>query len=483
MKLIVKNFGPIKDASIDIKPLTVFAGPGNRGKSYLATLLHTILQTHLMSESIDLRHLEESERVYELIKPGEDSTSDSQFVSLIDELLAYYFESFGKIWREKVDYYFGEIGEHLLKNKPQILVANNDESTVVDLITPANSRFQQLSKNIIIQNLTEYMESPESSKMPFSFFESFLSFTITKTILGIPDFPDPTDKNVRYLPAVRSGIMQSHRLMVHLLVQGATFVGRRKQAAIPSFHGIFADFLNHVNGIDKENLHSSQDKERQSIVQLADDVETRLLEGKVKVTLSPTGAPDFSYQFTQANKKHEISLMHTSSTVSELSPFVLFLRYYLEKGGFLIFEEPEAHLHPEAQQRITALLVHLMQQGVNVLITTHSGIILDELNNCVAVQRLWDKAKKKDNEKKADDIIESLKKRYPQSPALTAPLDKDKFAVYDFGVVDEASNNTKVQTVEWGGGVGYTPKRHYKVDNQQYEVGSDIYDYDEELDA
>ena len=35
----VKNFGPIQKAEIDLRPLTVFVGESNTGKTYLAALI------------------------------------------------------------------------------------------------------------------------------------------------------------------------------------------------------------------------------------------------------------------------------------------------------------------------------------------------------------------------------------------------------------------------------------------------------------
>jgi predicted ATPase len=36
MKLEVKNFGPVKSAELEIKPLTILIGKNNLGKSFLA---------------------------------------------------------------------------------------------------------------------------------------------------------------------------------------------------------------------------------------------------------------------------------------------------------------------------------------------------------------------------------------------------------------------------------------------------------------
>ena len=42
VEIAVKNFGPIAEANIDLRPLTVFVGPSNTGKTYFATLVYTL---------------------------------------------------------------------------------------------------------------------------------------------------------------------------------------------------------------------------------------------------------------------------------------------------------------------------------------------------------------------------------------------------------------------------------------------------------
>ena len=40
----VKNFGPIEKAEIALRPLTVFVGESNTGKTYLAALIYALHQ-------------------------------------------------------------------------------------------------------------------------------------------------------------------------------------------------------------------------------------------------------------------------------------------------------------------------------------------------------------------------------------------------------------------------------------------------------
>ena len=42
VRIEVQNFGPLADAAVDLHPLTVFVGPSNAGKTYLATLISAL---------------------------------------------------------------------------------------------------------------------------------------------------------------------------------------------------------------------------------------------------------------------------------------------------------------------------------------------------------------------------------------------------------------------------------------------------------
>ena len=56
LTISVKNFGPIAEGSVDLKPLTIFVGPSNTGKSYMATAVYAVMRA-----SFTLRIGKESE--------------------------------------------------------------------------------------------------------------------------------------------------------------------------------------------------------------------------------------------------------------------------------------------------------------------------------------------------------------------------------------------------------------------------------------
>jgi predicted ATPase len=45
-RINVKDFGPVAEADIELKPLTVFMGPNNTGKTYISTLLLIAYEHH-----------------------------------------------------------------------------------------------------------------------------------------------------------------------------------------------------------------------------------------------------------------------------------------------------------------------------------------------------------------------------------------------------------------------------------------------------
>ncbi|HUA62535.1 MAG TPA: hypothetical protein VML19_27510, partial [Verrucomicrobiae bacterium] len=45
LTLDVKEFGPIAEGSVTLRPLTIFVGPNNTGKSYLAMLAYAMMRS------------------------------------------------------------------------------------------------------------------------------------------------------------------------------------------------------------------------------------------------------------------------------------------------------------------------------------------------------------------------------------------------------------------------------------------------------
>jgi predicted ATPase len=106
-------------------------------------------------------------------------------------------------------------------------------------------------------------------------------------------------------------------------------------------------------------------------------LEEQVFQGEIIVEPAMKAAPLILYRAGNLS----LPLQHVSSMVGELAPLDLWIKYVLNPDDLLIIDEPEAHLHPEAQRLITRVLVRLVRAGVRVLCTTHSSLILHQASN------------------------------------------------------------------------------------------------------
>ena len=74
--------------------------------------------------------------------------------------------------------------------------------------------------------------------------------------------------------------------------------------------------------------------------------------------------------------------------VSEIAPLVLFLKYLIRPGNLFILEEPESHLDPANQRLVARAIAMMVNAGVRVLVTTHSDLFLNQINNLMQASQL-----------------------------------------------------------------------------------------------
>jgi len=184
-----------------------------------------------------------------------------------------------------------------------------------------------------------------------------------------------------YLPAARSGFLQSHKLVASALVSNATLFGI-EDLAVPKLSGVIGDFIRLLLTIDSRRRIDS--KETRRLAGVAEFIEEQLLHGKVAISGHPPEYPEISF----VQDGLDLSLPRTSSMVSELAPVVLVTRHLLRPGALVILEEPEAHLHPAAQRVMARAIARLVVGEARVTITTHSDYLLTQLNNLIMAHAL-----------------------------------------------------------------------------------------------
>ena len=488
MKITVKNFGPIAEAkNIAVSPMTIFVGPSNTGKSYLAMLIYSIFKTFtrddypsdglLANVPAHVHHLEESEKrnlVDNLKKSRQAAFSE------IEKHFLIWAERVSEAWKSSFVDCFGEEGKEIIDapqsaEKFSVKITGPEKLLVLDLTEPQKSKLSSRKKEELYQQIKEALSATEeqeyknrisdASETRESWFLIEQGERVVSKLFSQLDVALSGEATTipYYLPAVRGGIIQSHRTLVGALIQRASRAGLVETPSIPLLNGVFADFLQNlidlgsgvgVWGATMRRGLRQDSGERERIEKIGDDMEARILSGKVHVQTAETQYPDFRHRFRANGKECDLPLMSASSSVSELAPISLFIRHYLDVGNLFIVEEPEAHLHPEAQRQVAGALAQLANAGVKVLITTHSDIIIEQISNFVYAAKKPKSRKTKLKEEKCS-VYWFNKPRMKKTRVKKALLDPDLgFLTKDHLDVSSELYNEAVSLMERGDNVG-----------------------------
>lgn len=77
-----------------------------------------------------------------------------------------------------------------------------------------------------------------------------------------------------------------------------------------------------------------------------------------------------------------------ASSIKELAPLYMLLDKYPSNHLSILFEEPEAHLHPQMQVNIADFVASAINHGMHLQITTHSDYFLRRLNDRIFLHKI-----------------------------------------------------------------------------------------------
>ncbi|GAG79741.1 unnamed protein product, partial [marine sediment metagenome] len=119
-------------------------------------------------------------------------------------------------------------------------------------------------------------------------------------------------------------------------------------------------------------------------------LEDGILKGRIELISDKTGAGNEIFYITPEGS---LALGRVSSMITELAPIILYFKYIIKNRCFLVIEEPEAHLHPDAQLKFAKFIIRLIRDGFKLLITTHSDHLIYQLNNFIKLSTKKEKIK------------------------------------------------------------------------------------------
>jgi predicted ATP-dependent endonuclease of OLD family len=385
-KVIIKDFGPIKDVSLEIKDLMVFVGPQASGKSTIAKVIFFFKS---------LRD--------DLIK----YLSDSIDMNLFDKPLGTY----GKYVRQKYLDYFGP-STHLSEFNLIYYYSNNIYIEVYlekkhKYITPKFSPEFEHNFRLLIKECKEFSDAlrqkyKSSSLTSKDLFErekeksAFLN-NIKKEITTKLFFDD---RELIFVPAGRSIISTLSDQIQEFNPRQLDFLMRtfleRVRIIRPFFNKSFRDILTERDllpivvgpGLKKGDFLSPSNEN----IKLVLDGIKKILKGEYKF--------DKSGEKIFYDKNNYVKLNFASSGQQEVL-WILLLLFIIaleNQKVFIVIEEPEAHLYPEAQREMVNLIALALNINENdkivdqtknqAIITTHSPYILASFNNLIYADKV-----------------------------------------------------------------------------------------------
>lgn len=412
MELLIKNLGSIRNnnQAIDLtKKFYTFIGYNNSGKTLVSQLLWTIFNHD------NIRKFSENTQIDSLVI---DSEKPIKKITINQELIDEILNKFSRfIEKEVVNTYNldASIKETIISSNKLIFQADIKEfketkfkTTFLVRVAGNNDlEYLQISKgkgsltiNIKENNIPEKV----FDQIPRDFFERAKPYKESVIIPSIIRVLLSPIQDTFFIPASRSFFPVFYQYIYEIERNKRSEYNRRLQELIENIdddgdtnRDIFKrlqeqlpkrSYTEPMNKVIESLYSLNTNKKINSVYNSLIEKMIRLMGGEITISSLESIAPiQFSFKFDESK---DLPMYLASSSVNQLTILYLYLKYWAkEKNNFLMIDEPEVNLHPENQIRLMDILVQFVTEHNNrVLITTHSPILTDILNNYVYLHTL-----------------------------------------------------------------------------------------------
>lgn len=363
-KIIVRNFGPIREAEIEIKGLTILIGEQASGKSTLAKLIYffkTLKKDIYNLARYESVSLENPDNARELIDKVIENfkLKFKQYFGSTDKLLPNY----------SVEFQFSETNSITLSGNPlNISYADNTFFQIINTLRVNAPAISNLVRNNDFEGLR--------------FYENRLNEQLNGLF---SDIYDPL-----FVPAGRNITVSYPQEFKDYFLAGLSSASFNSNPSIDI--ELMRHFLGRVAKIqDRFNNQSFKQVANQQIVPHRDRIDEgiRLVQTVLKGEYSNRGGQSEGIKPTGG--RFVIPIFQSSTGQQEALRILqdIFLCLVDNKPVFRVIEEPEAHLFPVAQNQIMQMVSLLSGSGAHqIVITTHSPYILTACNNLLYPNRI-----------------------------------------------------------------------------------------------
>lgn len=369
MKFTFHNLGTIKRTTLDLRPLTVVIGPNNTNKTYLAYCVHGLMAT--MAKTLFGQRFPNAGTSNVSVDLS-DIASYIQGLRVLD--VHRFINSLPEFFQDTYGGMFKATGFAVHVDEFEVREALLHVSTLLRGVfdvgdSSASMRSVKRTKKKVLEFLAE-VAAPELIRKPLTLPAERNALVIAYKVLSARRYRLLRDRERHQFSASREQREANDRELAVLREQG--------DIRYPTPIEEFLDFLTDVELAGGSPLNG----QRSPFGQLASRIETSIQAGhRTGYEATALGGRELALTVSDSLR---LDLYNASSSIKQLAPLLLYLRYRAAPGQLLIIDEPEMNLHPEGQAKLLEALAMLTNLGVHVLLTTHSPYIMAHLNNLIA---------------------------------------------------------------------------------------------------
>lgn len=414
IKIYINDLGAIRNSEIELKPFMLYTGDSGLGKSYTSFVVHYLYKT-----------LSTHGRLQSFIENKMNNVSEGNNASL-----SFRFKEFRQWLNEGVASYIGGLIGHddFHCNITFVLDIDDDEQINISYSEPTPNTDKQDLRHVKINDMDFYFPMAYGNRN-YNITDGFSKY-LCRNIYGV-------DSKIPLLfPPARAAFAASST--------GDT-----------SPIGMYQEFINGLNVLNVISSWKNFDEQLlNSMMRNLVGGELVRKENKVYIQVSP-------------EVDNLIPISAAASSVKELLPLFLLMKNNLVISIFqVLFEEPEAHVHPSKQYVVADMIARCFNRGAMFQITTHSDYLMSRINQLIRLGNIRNK-----DEKLFDEFCtknEHNRKLY---------LDAEKIGAYYFS--RDENGDVRIEKLGTDNGIDF--KTFSPIVNKQLEIESVIEEYENKL--
>lgn len=425
MELQLKNIGMIKEANIKLDGLTVIAGENNTGKSTVGKLLFSIIKASSRYKE-DLEENKETKIVSIIEKNYFQLRRKVDFSENIKLRELFYPPKFKRDIDEK-SLKAIETRLDLIKSQEE-----NSLSSEPNLLNKENAYLSDVKDNLLMLRKILLQEDNRQEAQKRAFQKVLMSefkgkVSNQNNIEGLSKIQAVDGENEILNIEMLNDNIKEFGIFDELYFSDATFIESpvilQMSEAIDNSKTYFEDIDKddktirtrrpnvqlHIKDLNDKLKISFYEDEYLDIADIFTNIDVKglfqklsdIVGGRIKYLKKEK---DFAY-ITTNGQKH--SSLNTATGIKSFGIIQMLLKSDLiDERSLLILDEPEVHLHPKWQIKYAELIIELVKNNINVLVTSHSPYMIEALQRYSEIAKISSDFYVAENEK--IDKIENI---------------------------------------------------------------------------